>query len=43
MIFLHEGKVHFFGTWDAFESSDDAFIQHFRMEDELIPALDMTE
>jgi phospholipid/cholesterol/gamma-HCH transport system ATP-binding protein len=43
VIFLHEGKVHFFGAWDAFEASDDAFIKHFRMEDELIPALDMTE
>jgi phospholipid/cholesterol/gamma-HCH transport system ATP-binding protein len=42
VIFLHEGKVHFFGTWAAFEASDDAFIRHFRMEDDLIPALDMT-
>jgi phospholipid/cholesterol/gamma-HCH transport system ATP-binding protein len=42
VIFLHEGKVHFFGTWDAFEASEDPFIRHFRMEDDLIPALDIT-
>ncbi len=42
VIFLHEGKVHFFGTWAEFESSEDPFIRLFRMEDELIPALDMT-
>jgi phospholipid/cholesterol/gamma-HCH transport system ATP-binding protein len=42
VIFLHEGKVHFFGAWDVFEASDDPFIRHFRMEDDLIPALDIT-
>jgi ABC-type transporter Mla maintaining outer membrane lipid asymmetry ATPase subunit MlaF len=42
IIFLHEGRVTFFGTWDEFEKSDDAFIRNFRLEDELIPALDIT-
>jgi phospholipid/cholesterol/gamma-HCH transport system ATP-binding protein len=41
VIFLHEGKVHFFGLWAEFEASEDPFIRHFRLEDELIPALDM--
>lgn len=43
VIFLHEGKVRFFGPWSAFESSDDPAIKHFRLEDELIPALDVSE
>ncbi len=43
VIFLHQGKVHFFGTWKEFETSSDPFIRHFCKEDELIPALDMTE
>ncbi|HEV2305126.1 MAG TPA: ATP-binding cassette domain-containing protein [Candidatus Acidoferrales bacterium] len=42
IIFLHQGRVTFFGTWDEFEKSDDAFIRNFRLEDELIPALDIT-
>lgn len=42
IIFLHQGRITFFGTWDEFEKSDDAFIRNFRLEDELIPALDIT-
>ncbi|HLW81848.1 MAG TPA: ATP-binding cassette domain-containing protein [Candidatus Acidoferrales bacterium] len=42
IIFLHQGRVTFFGTWDEFEKSEDAFIRNFRLEDELIPALDIT-
>ncbi|HVB33906.1 MAG TPA: ATP-binding cassette domain-containing protein [Patescibacteria group bacterium] len=42
VIFLHEGKVHYFGAWDGFEKSEDPTIRHFRLEDELIPALDVT-
>ena len=42
VIFLHEGRVHFFGTWAEFEASEDPFIRHFRLEDDLIPALDIT-
>ncbi len=43
VIFLHEGRVRFFGPWSGFESSDDPTIKHFRLEDELIPALDIIE
>ncbi len=43
VIFLHEGKVRFFGPWDAFESSDDPFLKHFRLEDDLVPALDVVD
>jgi len=42
IVFLHEGKVTFFGTWQRFEASDDRFLQNFRLQDELIPALDLT-
>lgn len=42
VIFLHQGRVIFFGTWPEFEQSQDAFIRNFRVQDELIPALDVT-
>jgi phospholipid/cholesterol/gamma-HCH transport system ATP-binding protein len=42
VIFLHQGKVTFFGTWKEFEESEDPFITNFRAQDELIPALDVT-
>jgi phospholipid/cholesterol/gamma-HCH transport system ATP-binding protein len=42
VVFLHEGRVAFFGTWPEFESSPDAFLRNFRLQDELIPALDAT-
>lgn len=42
VIFLHQGRVTFFGTWKEFEESQDAFIENFRAQDELIPALDVT-
>ena len=42
VVFLHEGRVRFLGTWDAFEKSEDAILKVFRLEDELIPALDVT-
>ncbi len=41
VVFLHEGRVRFFGPWSAFEQADDPFLLHFRLEDELIPALDL--
>jgi phospholipid/cholesterol/gamma-HCH transport system ATP-binding protein len=43
VIFLHEGRVAFFGTWPEFESSPLPILQHFMQEDALIPALDATE
>ena len=42
VVFLHEGQVRFFGPWDEFESSEDPILKIFRLEDELIPALDVT-
>jgi phospholipid/cholesterol/gamma-HCH transport system ATP-binding protein len=42
LVFLHEGKVAFFGPWAEFESSADPFLRNFRLQDELIPALDVT-
>lgn len=42
VVFLQEGRVAFFGPWDGFENSKDPFLHNFRMQDELIPALDVT-
>jgi phospholipid/cholesterol/gamma-HCH transport system ATP-binding protein len=42
VVFLQEGRVTYFGPWDGFENSTDAFIRNFRAQDELIPALDVT-
>jgi len=42
VVFLQEGRVTYFGPWDGFENSTDAFINNFRKQDELIPALDVT-
>jgi len=42
VVFLQEGRVAFFGPWEDFEKSADPFLQNFRMQDELIPALDVT-
>lgn len=42
VIFLHDAGVGFFGTWPEFEKSEDPFLRNFRLQDELIPALDVT-
>jgi len=42
VVFLQEGRVTFFGPWANFENSTDPFLRNFRMQDELIPALDVT-
>ncbi len=42
IVFLQDGKVTFFGPWTEFENSKDPFLKNFRMQDELIPALDVT-
>lgn len=41
VVFLQDGKVTFFGPWADFENSSDPFLKNFRMQDELIPALDV--
>ena len=42
VVLLQDGKVTFFGPWADFENSSDPFLKNFRMQDELIPALDVT-
>lgn len=42
LVFLHEGRVAFFGPWEEFEETRDPFLRNFRMQDELIPSLDVT-
>lgn len=40
VIFLQEGRLGFFGTWQELESSKEPFLRNFLAQDELIPALD---
>lgn len=42
VVFLQEGHVAYFGSWEGFEDSTDPFLHNFRMQDKLIPALDVT-
>jgi phospholipid/cholesterol/gamma-HCH transport system ATP-binding protein len=42
VVFLHEGRVAFFGPWAEFEGAGDPFLQNFLMQDALVPALDHT-
>ena len=42
VVFLQDGRVTFFGPWADFENSSDPFLRNFRMQDDLIPALDVT-
>jgi phospholipid/cholesterol/gamma-HCH transport system ATP-binding protein len=42
VIFLHEGRVAFFGTWSELERSENPVLRNFLRQDELIPALDAT-
>ena len=42
VVFLHEGRVAFFGPWRDFENSPDPFLRNFLLQDALIPALDQT-
>ena len=42
VVFLQEGRVTLFGPWEEFENSTDPFLKNFRMQDELVPALDVT-
>jgi ABC-type transporter Mla maintaining outer membrane lipid asymmetry ATPase subunit MlaF len=42
VVFLQEGHVTYFGPWDGFENSADPFLHNFRMQDALIPSLDVT-
>ncbi len=42
VVFLHEGRVAFLGTWRDFEATSDPFLRNFCLQDRLIPALDVT-
>ena len=42
IVFLQEGKAAVFDSWSEFENSPDPFLHNFRMQDELIPSLDVT-
>ena len=41
VVFLHEGRVAYFGPWAGFENAPEPFLRNFRRQDELIPALDV--
>lgn len=41
IVFLQDGKSTVFESWADFENSKDPFFHNFRMQDELIPALDV--
>jgi phospholipid/cholesterol/gamma-HCH transport system ATP-binding protein len=42
VVFLQDGQATVFNSWAEFENSSDPFFHNFRMQDELIPALDVT-
>jgi ABC-type transporter Mla maintaining outer membrane lipid asymmetry ATPase subunit MlaF len=42
LVFLQEGRVGYFGPWNGFEKSTEPFLKNFRLQDELIPSLDVT-
>jgi phospholipid/cholesterol/gamma-HCH transport system ATP-binding protein len=42
VVFLQDGRSQIFSSWAEFESSKDPFLHDFLMQDELIPALDVT-
>jgi phospholipid/cholesterol/gamma-HCH transport system ATP-binding protein len=42
VVFLQDGKAQVFSSWAEFESTTDPFLRDFLLQDELIPALDVT-
>jgi phospholipid/cholesterol/gamma-HCH transport system ATP-binding protein len=42
LVFLHEGRAVFFGTWEEFAAAREAILRNFILQDALIPALDQT-
>jgi phospholipid/cholesterol/gamma-HCH transport system ATP-binding protein len=42
VVFLHEGRVAYFGGWDGFVTAPEPFLRNFLRQDELIPELDVT-
>ena len=41
IVFLQEGSATVFSSWGEFENSPDPFFHNFRMQDQLIPAMDV--
>jgi ABC-type transporter Mla maintaining outer membrane lipid asymmetry ATPase subunit MlaF len=42
IVFLHEGRVAYFGPWAGFVVAPQPFLRNFLRQDELIPELDVT-
>jgi phospholipid/cholesterol/gamma-HCH transport system ATP-binding protein len=42
VVFLQDGQAQVFASWHEFETSSDPFLRDFLLQDELIPALDVT-
>jgi len=42
IVFLHEGRVAYFGPWAGFVAAPEPFLRNFLRQDDLIPALDVT-
>lgn len=42
IVFLHEGRVAYFGPWDGFVAAPEPFLRNFIRQDELVPELDVT-
>ncbi len=42
IVFLHEGRVAYFGPWAGFVAAPEPFLRNFLRQDELIPELDVT-
>ena len=41
VVFLHEGRVAFFGMWNEFENADEKFLRNFLSLDQLIPVMEV--
>jgi len=42
IVFLHEGRVAYFGPWAGFVAAPEPYLRNFLRQDELIPELDVT-
>jgi phospholipid/cholesterol/gamma-HCH transport system ATP-binding protein len=42
LVFLHEGRVAYFGPWAGFVAAPEPFLRNFVRQDELAPELDVT-
>lgn len=41
VVFLHEGRVAFFGNWSEFEASPESYLRNFLSLDELVPVVEV--